>query len=1049
VRSSLLKLYTGTGATFDSIVSLVVNAEATRVVYDHWEDGYEVDLNAPLQSTTRIWGDGNNANGIAPGFVNDPASLSAGTVFSLRNNVTLPRSPATVLYDGRDRVGATKAIVISRAAWAITPGSVLAGAVEVSSILDYGTQFISPVGENVSAASMFEVVDLYVMAAENGTTVNIDKDANGSFETVTSLNRGESYRVNGGVLKGARVSTTKPVQAHLITGDIGANYESRWLTLYPVEQWSPVYYTPVGTAADGDPAYVFLYNPGTGALPVRVTTLLGSTDLSVASNGVLQYQVPQNSGAKFASTNGLPFFAAEVVGANPSANNVHDWGFTLVPEGNLTTIAMVGWGPGSSDLSQNGSPVWVTAVADTTLYVDFDGDRAGPLTDGNGDGYDTNLTISALQSLRIYDPDKDQTAMRVYTLDGTLITAAWGQDPAVAGAGNPFLDLGTTVLPFPQAVIRKASTLYTDNSPVGLSTNDVLEYTITIDNNSVVVLGNVIVLDAPPPSLSYMTNSSMRDAVPVADDLSPATVFPFDEGGYVIPVVPRGGSVELKYRARILASGSIVNAAGQGDQTVTNVVEVPGPAGSSPCNLDFTDGAGNAQATYAAGAGIYVTLTDADANTDAGVVETVSVTVQDPASGDLETILLTEVSANTNVFRNLAALPSSASTGVGQQDGTLYVAAGQTLAVAHTDPVFGDVCSDTAIISAPSAIKVLYLSTDGSGSPDQDLDRIDPVASGDTTTATSVVLSAAAPNAGTGTVVVQAADLNANDSDVVYVGVATFSGANATTPIFSSNSSVGTTSPGSVVVTSATGHLVFDVMALDDARPATNAAAQSSVWNAIGGALNDGIRAGASTRAGAALVTNQWTLTADSWALTAVSIKPATGGGGTNRTTFTQTPVAVRHPPPPGRWDHHHHQPPAGDQWFTAHQPGHHRAPAERDERGGVGHQPGLQFDDQQHGLDGGAAVRHQPAGRCGVDLRSDQRGGRLLRHPVRQHQSAVEDRPAHDHHHRHQRAGRLRRAVSRRQPGRHRQQRQYAVCAGHGDRPLRRLRHHQPGPVH
>ena len=490
IRSSFLKLYTGTGPTFDSVISVVAGGAGTKVVYDHWEDGYEIDLNSPLQSSTRVWGDGIDANGIAPGFVNDPTNLPAGTVFSLRNNVTLPRSASTILYDGRDRIGGTKALVVSRSAWALTPGSVLADAVEVSSVLDFGTEFVAPVGENVSAASMYEIVDLFVMAAENGTSVSIDKDANGSFETVFTLNRGESYRVNGGVLKGARVSASKPVQVHLITGDIGANYESRWFTLYPYDQWGSVYYTPVGTAADGDAAYVFIYNPGTSALPIRVTTQIGTTNFTVPTNGTYQYQVPQNSGAKLQSTNGLPYFAVETVGANPTANNVHDWGFTLVPEGNLTTIGQVGWGPGSSDLSQNGSPVWVTAVGATTIYVDFDGDRAGPLTDSNGDGYDTNLTMAALQSRTIYDPDKDQTAMRVYTLDGTLITAAWGQDPAVAGAGNPFLDVGTTVLPFPQAVIKKSSTLFTDNPPSGLSTNDVLEYTITIDNNSVVVLGN-------------------------------------------------------------------------------------------------------------------------------------------------------------------------------------------------------------------------------------------------------------------------------------------------------------------------------------------------------------------------------------------------------------------------------------------------------------------------------------------------------------------------------------------------------------------------------
>lgn len=500
VRSTLLRLYTGTGSTLDSVVSLVVNADGTRVVYDHWEDGYEIDMNNPAQTTTEVWGDGNNGNGIAPGFANDPSSLPAGTVLSLRNLVTLPRNPSTIRYDGRDRIGATKAIVVSRAAWATTPGSVLAGAVEVSATLDYGTEFVAPVGEDVSAASMFEVVALYVQAAEDGTAVEIDADANGVAEIATVLNRGQVYHLNGGVLAGARVTSDKPVQAHLVTGDIGANYESRWYTLYPVDQWTGTYYTPVGTAADNDPAYVFAFNPATTGITVNVTTLAGSAVFNVPAGGTYQYQVPKNSGARFASDGDVPFFAIAVVGANPSANNVHDWGFSLVPEGNLTTIGICGWGPGSSDLSRNGSPVWVTAVADTLLYVDYDGDKAGPQVDPQGDACDAILSLQALESRTIYDPDGDQTAMRVYTADGTLITAAWGQDPAVAGAGNPFLDLGTTVLPFPVPVLRKRAYLAPggDVNPPGLSLGDTLEYEIEIDNRSLIVLGNVLVIDAPP-----------------------------------------------------------------------------------------------------------------------------------------------------------------------------------------------------------------------------------------------------------------------------------------------------------------------------------------------------------------------------------------------------------------------------------------------------------------------------------------------------------------------------------------------------------------------
>ena len=50
-------------------------------------------------------------------------------------------------------------------------------------------------------------------------------------------------------------------------------------------------------------------------------------------------------------------------------------------------------------------------------------------------------------------------------------------------------------------------------------------------------------------------------------------------------------------------------------------------------------------------------------------------------------------------------------------------------------------CASLSVVT-PASIKQLYLSTDGSGSPDQDLDRVDPVASGDASTAQTAILGA-------------------------------------------------------------------------------------------------------------------------------------------------------------------------------------------------------------------------------------------------------------------------------------------------------------------
>ncbi len=99
-----------------------------------------------------------------------------------------------------------------------------------------------------------------------------------------------------------------------------------------------------------------------------------------------------------------------------------------------------------------------------------------------------------LESARVYDnSDNDQTGMRLYTLDGILITAAWGQDPANSLGGAPYLDLGTTVLPFPIASVEKTSASVVDENSNGLMDwGDTLEYTITVNNDGVMVLGGVV-----------------------------------------------------------------------------------------------------------------------------------------------------------------------------------------------------------------------------------------------------------------------------------------------------------------------------------------------------------------------------------------------------------------------------------------------------------------------------------------------------------------------------------------------------------------------------
>ena len=764
----------GTGSTISSTFSIVVTGNGTVIYYDQWEDGYETDLNNPAQSTTRIWGDGNDAHGIPPGFAHNPVGLPAGTVITLTNNVTLPRNPSTILWDARDHVAATKALVISRAAWPVNPGPVFAGAVGVLSTLDYGTNYVSPVGQDMTNG-LFKYVGMFVMAAQNNTTLTIDPNGNGVGATNVVLNQGESWLINGGIKKGGRVIASKPVQADLLVGHVGATYASDWFTLYPVEAWDDTYYTPVGTASSGNPAYVYLFNPSTNAINIEYNTRVSSGSVTVpGTNGVLQFQMPVKSGASFSCSAGQNFFAICTVGANAASDTAYNWGFTLVPKGALTTEATVGWGPGSADGTVNGNPVWVTTLANTRVYIDYRGDHDGPLTDPAGNHYDVSYDLAALQSQTVYDPSKNQTGMRVYTADGTLLTAAWGEDPDVAAPGNPYIDAGTTVLPFPVPVLYKSADIVIDANTPGLSIGDTLEYTVQVDNKGLLPLGNTVVIDAPSTNLSYVAGSTTLDGNPIPDSLT-GTLFPLDAPGYTIPVILRAGSSTFTYRCTVLAGGAISNSVNIGGTTVMSMMTLaPPPTGGASCTVNFTDSGGTPVSLYAVGANVFVTMTNAAGNSSSGTIQSIPVTVQNTTHGDVETIVLAETGTNTGVFRNLSSLPTSASSGLGQQDGTMSVLPGDILSVAYTDPTFGNSASNSVAIQIPALKKQLYLSVNGSTNGTQALNRVDPVANGHGPTRTSADIG----TAGSSVLGLDRVSVGSNTTATITISHATASGPN-------------------------------------------------------------------------------------------------------------------------------------------------------------------------------------------------------------------------------------------------------------------------------
>jgi hypothetical protein len=242
VRTAFVAIDTGNGTianTMVSITSIAVTVNGTIIYYDQWEDGYEANSTTPVQASTFIFGDGNTANGNACTYAATLCSgdvLTAGAVLVLRNDVPSNPRGTSVTFDAHDKVAVTQLVAVTRAMWAQPPGTVLAGAIMVYDTTNYGTDFRLPAGENLAADSsaMFDYAGLYIMAANNGTTVSIDSDGNGTTDYTTTLNAGQAYFLSSATTSvtlnsNAHITSNLPIQVNLITGDINSSqkYENR------------------------------------------------------------------------------------------------------------------------------------------------------------------------------------------------------------------------------------------------------------------------------------------------------------------------------------------------------------------------------------------------------------------------------------------------------------------------------------------------------------------------------------------------------------------------------------------------------------------------------------------------------------------------------------------------------------------------------------------------------------------------------------------------------------------------------------------------------
>lgn len=480
-----LNFYAGLSVTSDAII-----------VYDHWEDGFETNPRNPTQSTTQIWGDGDMRNGVAPGYSED--ILRPGQTMILQNQIrntgigsshpTYDPNGATADntlqnvtdFDGKDRVLIHGIGAMSKFAWGTALTLSMSGAA-VPRTEYWGTSYVLPGGQNSSSAgNNFEVASLSILADENATTVNIDRDANGTVDVTVTLNQGETYYMdnfyNGSastVNAGGTITANKKVLVMYMTADAATNYQGRTYPLVPNNQLSGCYYLPSVYRED---VRAFMYNPNSSAITVtRTGPGGGTTTFTIPAGGTAHDNISAGSDNGFRyCANGSNTFT--MIAAVDPGNNTSDWGYVPVSGGNVQQYMVVSLGFGSDPTSaaypnNNYEQLLVTPVSNTYFYVDLNGDGdPDPFSiNDDVDATDASVTIGsttynettsdngvfveALRTLSIGSTSGDLSGAVVWTkttpnngpIYGANFAAIWGQNGGPPATGN--IDVGYTIPP--------------------------------------------------------------------------------------------------------------------------------------------------------------------------------------------------------------------------------------------------------------------------------------------------------------------------------------------------------------------------------------------------------------------------------------------------------------------------------------------------------------------------------------------------------------------------------------------------------------------------
>ncbi|MEW6486233.1 MAG: hypothetical protein AB1423_16780, partial [Pseudomonadota bacterium] len=538
-----------------SAIGITSWSDNTRIYIDHWEDGYEFDPDDPVDTADEVCPVQNTGSFLnlisqdVPSVLAERTGLG-GDCLNIATPCATPITANGCYYDGKDLIFVaggsatlTRTVMPEQVCNDVNgDGNCVAGtdtniqpnpatlgdgqaatvqalAWEVYPVRPQLTTYIMPFGEDLYALGMldFDHVLALVQATEDNTSVQVDFDADGTYDavdanldgdcndagdgTIITLDMGETLLLsrnsdgNGGAGCGSAtalntktfIQGTSTLQVNYISGNAGYLYDIRGYAAFPRGFWDNEYYAPVDSGAVGHDTDIYIHNPWGASITIDYQNSTGSGSLTVPANSTVSFYdetgayVPDNSSVYLNSQGGEEFWAVSAIDTEDGAGT-YNWSYPLVPAYLLDNEYFVGYAPGSVPVTvpadYDNSGLFIATVQDnTTVFVDYDADGPrAPVT----------YTLNRLQTQYIYDAVDGDLAGTSIISTGPFI-AAWGENPetATVPTGLPALDAGYVGLPGRSDWIDLVLMVDKSTDPViiGTGTGQTTKYTITVSTD--------------------------------------------------------------------------------------------------------------------------------------------------------------------------------------------------------------------------------------------------------------------------------------------------------------------------------------------------------------------------------------------------------------------------------------------------------------------------------------------------------------------------------------------------------------------------------------